>query len=177
MSSPCRTHSTTCRDAEDPAAGSDGGKLHSSSTTPPAFPRTSDFIPWVLTAGFTRSRKMNYILISLLLHKLDVMIDIDNGVCISQRRLSKRTAECKISNKMTEILTKQANDCHHSESLQIWSCWPHICHSCNLQHVQSVGKRDTIVTITLLPWLHARRQPSVTDFQTKKAIAELPLLS
>lgn len=67
--------------------------------------------------------------------------------------------------KTIKILTKLANNCHHSESLQIRSCRPHICHSHNLQHVQSVGKRDTIVTIILLPWLHTRRQPSVTDFQ------------
>lgn len=100
-------------------------------------------------------------------------------VCICHERISwkSRGMQKYLSHQMVEILTKSAQNGHHSESLQMWSRWPHICHSYNLQHVQSVGKRDTIVTITLLPWPHARRQPSVTDFQPKKATAELSLLS
>ena len=163
MSSPCRTHSTTCRDAEDTAAGPDGGKLHSNSTAPPTFPSTS--APSLVTVGFVRRK----ITVNLLLYVIKW-----NEIIWTCCALLKKVWQ-KI--KKMEILTKQAIKCHHSASLQIWSRWPHICHSYNLQHVQSVGKRDTIVTITLLPWPNARRQPSVTDFQTKKATAGLPLLS
>lgn len=64
------------------------------------------------------------------------------------------------------ILTNEARNCHRRERQR--SRRPHICQSHNLQHRQSVGKRRTIVTNTLLPWLLGGRRPSGTDFQAKK---------
>lgn len=46
------------------------------------------------------------------------------------------------------ILTKQAKNSHGGESLQIWSGWPHICHSCNLQHVQCLLAKETQLSQT-----------------------------
>lgn len=45
--------------------------------------------------------------------------------------------------KTAGILTKQAKDGDHSESLQIRSDWTHICQSHNLQHDQPLLAKDT----------------------------------
>lgn len=127
MSSPCRTHSTTCRDTGGSSAGLDGGKSHSNSTTPPAFPRTSGPKPSVVPTGFIKSKTQITSGYFIIMCEKTIHYSVHISV-----------ADMTVEWKTVGILTEKEKDDDHSESLQIWSDWTHICQSHNLQHVQSL---------------------------------------